>query len=25
MNKYVVYADRNPELAKMLAEYRDLV
>lgn len=25
MNKYVVYADRNPELAKMLAEYRELV
>ena len=25
MNKYVVYAEKNPELAKMLEEYRELV
>lgn len=25
MNKYVVYAERNPELANMLAEFRELV
>lgn len=25
MNKYTMYAERNPELAKMLAEYRELV
>lgn len=25
MNKYTVYADRNPELAKMLEEYKELV
>lgn len=25
MNKYVMYAERNPELAKMLEEYRELV
>lgn len=25
MNKYVLYAERNPELAKMLEEYRELV
>ena len=25
MNKYVLYAEKNPELAKMLEEYRELV
>lgn len=25
MNKYVLYAEKNDELAKMLAEYRELV
>ena len=25
MNKYVVYAERNQELADMLAEYRELI
>jgi hypothetical protein len=25
MNKYTMYAERNPELAKMLETYRELV
>ena len=25
MNKYILYAEKNPELAKMLEEYRELV
>lgn len=25
MNKYVMYAEKNPEIAKMLEEYRELI